>query len=274
VASRMQVAASGFVVACGLFTCGLGGALALADPRPDGPGHHSRNDPDRRGDQDDSPKKLRPKESDARKTVTRQSPPKEPQPRSETTKPTTTRPSSPTEAPPPGQPPGGEERGGGGGGAEFEPPRGRPELPPEMQLPPPREVQVGGGPGPDAAVVDAGPPAVAAAGLPVEPITLPVIVAPPLGPVGGGPSEPGLPGGTEPPAGLDRLPANIGSDAAPSHRIGYTDYLRTAGLPQVAALAVPGVAGILVLTAAGGLVGYRQAKAGHAVRSGTARFMN
>ena len=58
------------------------------------------------------------------------------------------------------------------------------------------------------------------------------------------------------------------------YRIGYTEYLRTAGLPQVAALAVPGIAGILVLTGAGGLVGYRQAKAGHAVRAGgTARFM-
>ncbi len=59
-----------------------------------------------------------------------------------------------------------------------------------------------------------------------------------------------------------------------SYRIGYTEYLRTAGLPQVAALAVPGLVGIMVLTGAGGLVGYRQAKAGHAVRvGGTARFM-
>ena len=46
-------------------------------------------------------------------------------------------------------------------------------------------------------------------------------------------------------------------------------------MSQVAALAVPGVAGILVLTGAGGFVGYRQAKAGHAVRTGrTARFVN
>jgi hypothetical protein len=42
----------------------------------------------------------------------------------------------------------------------------------------------------------------------------------------------------------------------------------------MAAVAVPGVTGILVLTSAGGLVGYRQARAGHAVRaSGTARFI-
>ena len=81
----------------------------------------------------------------------------------------------------------------------------------------------------------------------------------------------------EPPAGRVPPPANVGSNVAvpnSSYRIGYTEYLRTAGLPQVAALAVPGLAGILVLTGAGGLVGYRQAKAGHAVRvGGTARFM-
>ena len=75
----------------------------------------------------------------------------------------------------------------------------------------------------------------------------------------------------EPPAGRVSPPANVGSNAAvpnSSYRVGYTEYLRSAGLPQVAALAVPGLAGILVLTGAGGLVGYRQAKAGHAVRDG------
>jgi len=62
---------------------------------------------------------------------------------------------------------------------------------------------------------------------------------------------------------------------ATSYRIGYTEYLRNAGLSQVAALAVPGVTGMLVLTCAGGLLGYRQAKSGHAVHtSGTARFVN
>ena len=64
-------------------------------------------------------------------------------------------------------------------------------------------------------------------------------------------------------------------DLASSDLIGYTEYLRSAGLSQVAALAVPGLGGMLVLTGAGGLVGYRQAKAGHAVHtSGTARFVN
>jgi hypothetical protein len=81
----------------------------------------------------------------------------------------------------------------------------------------------------------------------------------------------------EPPAGRLSPPANVGANVAvtnPSYRIGYTEYLRTAGLPQVAALAVPGLVGILVLTGAGGLVGYRQARAGHAVHvGGSAHFM-
>jgi hypothetical protein len=126
----------------------------------------------------------------------------------------------------------------------------------------------------------------AALQLPIPPITLPVIVAPAAGLGSGGPGAPvgpalpaESPGVTaEPPAGQKALPANAGSNiAAPgsAYRLGYPDYLRNAGLSQVAALAVPGVAGMLVLTGAGGLVGYRQAKAGHAVHTGgTARFVN
>jgi hypothetical protein len=156
------------------------------------------------------------------------------------------------------------------------------QLPGEIQ---PSQPGVPGG----AAVLDAGAGAAAVAPVgPAAPIVLPVIVVPPVG-VGagvggaGGPGSPGGPPGlpralsAEPPAGRVSPPANLGSHAArpaASYRIGYTEYLRSAGLPQVAALAVPGLAGILVLTGAGGLVGYRQAKAGHAVRVGsTARFM-
>jgi hypothetical protein len=103
---------------------------------------------------------------------------------------------------------------------------------------------------------------------------------------GGAPAEPAFPAlpaaprgvTAEPLAGREPLPAIAGSNVAvpaSSYRIGYTDYLRNAGLSQVAALAVPGLAGMLVLTGAGGLVGYRQAKAGHAIHtSGTARFVN
>ena len=156
-----------------------------------------------------------------------------------------------------------------------------------MQLPGELQPSQPGLPG-GAAVLDAGAGAVAVAPVgPAAPIALPVIVVPPVG-VGagvGGAGGPGSPGG---PPGLPRAlsaepltknipPANLGGNVArpaSSYRIGYTEYLRSAGLPQVAALAVPGLAGILVLTGAGGLVGYRQAKAGHTVRVGsTARFM-
>ena len=152
------------------------------------------------------------------------------------------------------------------------------QLPPELM--PPATEPVG------PSVIDVAPGVgVAAAEFPIPPITLPVIVAPATGLGGGGgsPGSPALPAAprgvtAEPPAGREPLPANVGSNVAvpaSSYRIGYTDYLRNAGLSQVAALAVPGVAGMLVLTGAGGLVGYRQAKAGHAVHtSGTARFVN
>jgi hypothetical protein len=155
------------------------------------------------------------------------------------------------------------------------------QLPGELPPPPP------GLPG-EPAVIDAGAGVVAGA-APVGaavPIALPVIVAPGVGVAGGAgsggsagqaglpPAPRGLP--WQPPAGRNPQPANVGSNAAvpnASYRIGYNEYLRTAALPQVAALAVPGLVGILVLTGAGGLVGYRQAKAGHAVHvGGSARF--
>jgi hypothetical protein len=158
-----------------------------------------------------------------------------------------------------------------------------------MQMPDeltPTQPGVPGAPG----VLDAGAGIAAAAPAGAVPIALPVIVVPPIGLQGIGGGAGGAGGAAagappaaprampaEPPAGRISPPANVGSNvAAPnsSYRIGYTEYLRTAGLPQVAALAVPGLVGIMVLTGAGGLLGYRQAKAGHAVHVGaTARFM-
>jgi hypothetical protein len=85
-------------------------------------------------------------------------------------------------------------------------------------------------------------------------------------------------GTAEPPPARQPLPATAGTNVAipaSSYRVGYGEYLRTARTSQIAALAVPGLAGILVLTGAGGFVGYRQAKAGRGVRLiGTVRFMN
>ena len=182
----------------------------------------------------------------------------------------------------PGQPP--EPGGGDGGGSAPEVPSGRPGMPPQMQLPPELMPPATEPVGPSVVYVAPGV-GIAAAELLIPPITLPIIVTPITG-LGGGGGSPGSPvlSGTprgvtaEPPAGREPLPANVGSNVAvpaSSYRTGYTDYLRSAGLSQLAALAVPGVAGMLVLTGAGGLVGYRQAKAGRAVHtSGTARFVN
>ena len=150
--------------------------------------------------------------------------------------------------------------------------------------------------------------ATAASEVPFAPITLPVIVIPSFpaatgaggggGAVGGagGPGvvpRPGIPAAPKPPASThgdvskpppaqsgrqqESPPAfSAGNQAlpAPSYRMGYMEYLRAAGFGQVAAVAVPGLSGILILTGAGGLIGYRQARAGRSVRTGsTARFM-
>ncbi len=129
---------------------------------------------------------------------------------------------------------------------------------------------------------------VAASGSPGAPLSVPVIVTTPTGlglgavPTGAGtgPRLPAAPrqGTAQPPPARQPLPATAGSNVAmpaSSYRVGYGEYLRTAGPSQIAALAVPGLAGILVLTGAGGFVGYRQAKSGRAVRTaGTARFVN
>ncbi|GFG53797.1 hypothetical protein CQY20_13010 [Mycolicibacterium agri] len=157
-----------------------------------------------------------------------------------------------------------------------------------MQLPDELRPSQPGAPGGPAAL-DAGAGAVAPAPVVPAPITMPVIVAPPVGVgtgaggagsggAGSGPPPPPAPRAVTAPPPTGRVPpANAGGTAPvpkSSYRLGYTEYLRTAGLPQVAAVAVPGIVGILVLTGAGGLVGYRQAKAGHAVRvGGSARFM-
>jgi hypothetical protein len=175
------------------------------------------------------------------------------------------------------RPPGvGPQTGGGGGsGGGFEPPVFNPPVPPAMEFP--REL-------PPAEPVNVVPGAeVPVAGAPVAPITVPVIVAPSAG-LGGGSAAATAPlpraprvVEAEPPAVRQAPPAGSLSNAsgpAPSYRAGYSDYLRTAGMSQLVALAAPGLTGILVLTGAGGLLGYRQAKAGHAVRPGVARFVN
>jgi hypothetical protein len=148
-----------------------------------------------------------------------------------------------------------------------------------------------------AQTVDLGPPDAlpaggSALGAPFGAITVPVIVPPvivaPLG-LGAGhgtshnrpaPQRKAKPVNVEtnvrkapPPA---NAPTEMHSSLPPSSfRVGYVEYLRTAKMSQIALVAVPGGIGLLALTGIGGLVGFRQAKAGRAIRNAdVARFMN
>ncbi len=57
-------------------------------------------------------------------------------------------------------------------------------------------------------------------------------------------------------------------------RLGYPDEFRGADLGHVAALALPGLAAIAGMTALGGMLGYRQAKASYVLRAaGAGRFL-
>ncbi|MFI5505966.1 hypothetical protein ACIA48_00745 [Mycobacterium sp. NPDC051804] len=173
---------------------------------------------------------------------------------------------------------------GGGAGPPHRPQVVRPD-PPRMQLPQhllPEHTPSQPG------VIDAEPGiGITSPAVPVAPIDLPVIVAPPVALPGGAvprglPAEPvpASPRGTaaEPPVGRQAPPAETASnvDSPPaSYRAGYPEYLRNAGISQVFAVAAPGLVGMVILTGLGGLVGYRQAKAGRAVRTGgAARFVN
>jgi hypothetical protein len=82
-----------------------------------------------------------------------------------------------------------------------------------------------------------------------------------------GPNHPTLgPASVPMPGATGRLPDDF--------RVGYPAYLRSASMSEVARMAMLGLGGLITLTAAGGVIGYRQAKAGLAVRAaGTGRFL-
>ena len=78
------------------------------------------------------------------------------------------------------------------------------------------------------------------------------------------------------------LPARVAPDPLPrpvseppeSVRLGYPAELRDADFAKIAALALPGLAAIVGMTAFGGVIGYRQAKAGYLLRAaGAGRFL-
>jgi hypothetical protein len=68
-----------------------------------------------------------------------------------------------------------------------------------------------------------------------------------------------------------------GSSTAPmgntAYRQGFPQYLRTARVGELAIVALPGVAGLLAITASGGAIGFRQANSGRYLRSEASRFL-
>ena len=113
--------------------------------------------------------------------------------------------------------------------------------------------------------------------VPAAPLTTPL-----GGPMPPTPTPPGPPAQSPPPpvpppaSGAPDLqePQPLAAPVNPT-RLGYPDYLQSATLAEVAALATLGAAGLMALAGAGGVVGYRQAKTGFALRAaGTARFLS
>jgi hypothetical protein len=68
--------------------------------------------------------------------------------------------------------------------------------------------------------------------------------------------------------------AGAGPVEMPATRFGYQQYLRRAKVTDMAAIALPGVVGLVLMTASGTVIGHRQARAGHMLRhTAAARFM-
>lgn len=167
--------------------------------------------------------------------------------------------------------------GGGGGGVPRRGGTGRPSnLPPVPTAPGSREIVIRGepaAPAPAAPAPAAPAPVAPAPAAPVPaPVVVPPVVVPPMmppvpaiGPVVTPPPPEVHPPSLTPAPRTDRQPAPVGElgpQGIPvTFRAGYADYLRAATVGDIAAVAVPGTAGMLVITALGGLVGFRQARA-------------
>jgi hypothetical protein len=98
----------------------------------------------------------------------------------------------------------------------------------------------------------------------------------PAGPAGARAPEPRGPVAQPGSVPVEQLPPPSGSAAAmgsPAPREGYPRYLRSARVNQVAAVALPGLAGLIAITASGGVIGFRQANSGRYLRTGAARFL-
>lgn len=126
-------------------------------------------------------------------------------------------------------------------------------------------------------------PVVAIATPPAPPVLAPLApVVPPTPPVvtvkqaegGRGGDVVVTAGGTKQPEAVTKPIQQFVAAETIAPRTGYTDYLRLTKTSEIAAVAIPGAAGIAMMTFVGAALGYRQAKAGHTVRaSAAARFL-
>lgn len=97
-----------------------------------------------------------------------------------------------------------------------------------------------------------------------------------VAPTGSAPagSSPAGSAATGQPPSVGSTPAvSVAGPGNPPIRDGYPGYLRSARISQVATVAIPGLAGLIAITASGGVIGYRQANSGRYLRSDTARFL-
>jgi hypothetical protein len=165
--------------------------------------------------------------------------------------------------------------GGGGGGVPTNANIGRaPNLAPVPTAPSSRAIVIRSAPPkapaiPAAPVVPVAPAPVAIPPVPALPA--PVPSAPPAAAPPAGPSAPIVPAPrSEPPAAQQ-----LSVPAVPeSFRLGYADYLRTASTSDLLLAVLPGLGGMVLMTAAGGVVGFRQARAAQTLPSPQiARFL-
>lgn len=177
--------------------------------------------------------------------------------------------------------------GGGGGGAAGAPTNanlGRaPGLAPVPTAPSSRTIVIRSTPpkvpaapapaieAPPAAPVAPVPVPVPVAVPPAPVIAVPMPAAPPVGAPPSVPNAPIIPvPQSEPPVAQP-----LSAPAVPeAFRLGYADYLRTASTSDLLFAVLPGLAGMLLMTAAGGAVGVRQARAAQTLPSPQiARFL-
>jgi len=128
---------------------------------------------------------------------------------------------------------------------------------------------------PAADVTGAGPAAVDLSPVPAA-LPAPAMLSPPMGSAAPPPPAAPLTRTAIAPRVVPAPPAPRQSSADPalSVRLGYPEELRSADITKLALMALPGLAAIAGMTALGGVIGYRQARAGYVLQTaGAGRFL-